>query len=106
MPRNSDTPRRSSTKEGVNNFCFIDGSKSVPPATIFTSSACFASKVMASSSVFGLSNWKVGKLTPHLSQLRLVLLDRRDAAPGPYRETTATPRVHGISSVASGQPPP
>ena len=41
---------------GVNSFCFIDGSRSVPPATIFTSPSCLARSATASSSVFGRSS--------------------------------------------------
>ena len=63
IPRNSPTPRKSSTYGGVNSFCFIEGSRSVPPATIFTSPSCFAMRLRASSSVLGRSSWKLGRLT-------------------------------------------
>src|SRR5580700_4000810 len=103
MPRNSLTPRRSSTKGGVNSFCFIDGSKSVPPAMTFTSSACLDRKAMASSRVLGRSNWKVGRLTLHLLLMYPAALDQEDAVRGLYRETTETRHVRAASLAASGQ---
>src|ERR1035437_2814951 len=101
-------PRKSRTYGGVNSFCFIEGSRSVPPATTFTWPSYFAISAMASSRVLGRSSWKLGRLTLHLPRLARhsspVVLDRADAASGLCRGTTANPHVREVCGEQSGQP--
>src|SRR6516162_8845956 len=103
MPRNSLIPRRSSTYGGVNSFCFIDGKRSVPPATTLTWSVCIDSRATASSRFLGRSNRKLGKLTAHLQQPRHVVRDLPDDVLALYRGTKANHRVRESSSVESGR---
>src|SRR5215472_7195805 len=68
----------------------MDGNKSVPPATIFTSPPCLASMATASSRLLGRRSWKLGRLTAHLRHARAVSQDRADAARALCRETRAS----------------
>src|SRR5256885_17695 len=63
MVLSSSSPRMSSRYFGVNNRCFIDGSRSVPPAMIWMSGAYFERYPMASSIERGRRSLNDGRLT-------------------------------------------
>ena len=101
---NSAMWRMSSTYWGSNNFCRMDGMRSVPPATI-RRLLCFASSKTASSNARGRSSLNWGRLNRRLPLERpfRAAQDPAHAASVPCLYTTAIHRVRETFWVKKGR---